>query len=1355
MTEKKATTMPRQLPLVETHRNHYLFSDHYLNAILPRQAVWREAEAKAHQVLEAITAKYREVADALPHYNEAAAEQEWIRPVLDILGHVYHVQPALPGAAGRPDYAFFADETAKSAATPRLGTAAFWETALAVGDAKRWDRPLDRRFLDGAPDAFTNANPCYQIDYYLRRTSCAWGVVSNGRRWRLYHRDSSYRLDVFYEVDLAQLIEQGDVAAFHYFYLFFRAEAFRPDAEGHCWLDTVLAESAAYAVRVGDELTDRVYEALRLLAQGFLDYPGGVLDPATDLPHIHDACLILLYRLLFLFYAESRGLLPLENPSYGQQYSLKALKEDIAAKLDAGVVFLPRRATLWDDLKTLSGIIYEGSQALAVPAYNGGLFDPAKHPFLEEHAIGDRYLAQAIDLLARAEAGQKQGLSFVDYRDLSIRHMGSIYEGLLEYKLAYAAEEMAIVRRGKKKEDIVPSSEVDKVMERIPAEQVYLVTDRGERKATGSYYTPDYIVKYIVEQTLGPLADAQAEAVKKEIESLKARNRGAARRTKAYKDELARLQNSFANRIQALNILDPAMGSGHFLVEATDYLARRIVEAGVVSEALTDGSTAPVLSEAEGLTGTGNEESELSYWRRRVVERCIYGVDLNPLAVELAKLSLWLATVAKGKPLSFLDHHLRGGNSLIGARVADLQALPVRKKGRRKTFKVSQTLKVSQLAIWDESAFTQDMFRVVGAMQQIQEYESADLVSVQEKERIFAETVERERRKWRDIADLWTAAYFGLQLTPQLYNACLQHAQGKPVLLQAAQAEALLAQAHQIWEEKRFFHWEIEFPEIFFDQHGQHKGDAAGFDAVVGNPPYLSMENMAPIDRKFYYSKVSGIPLFYSAVHKSNVYALFWEKAIDLTRQGGFLSYIAPYSWLSNSSFLNLRKLFLGETALREIVLLPIGVFDAGIATCVAIAHRTQEDGDLRARDFRVLEVEVLSDKMSDFGEQVSIPLAIFRGAPDFIFNLEWTPKKAAIRRKIEGVSLTLSEICSLDRGADTADNVKYTGHEWRPDWNPKKLLIGETFDRYDFYWDGLYIYYLPEQMKREKPTARPGEAERFEVNEKIILYRFLNQKRGFVCVYDDEQFYSLGSTYVLSSREATSVSLKFVTSILNSRLVAFYNNELFAGVKITRTELLRIPIRRIEFITLPEKREELVEEALLRYEAYLEHGEDVSVRAFVWARLLTEDEPEQADVVHDILARLAERMIEMHKQKQAEVKGFLGWLADYTGRAVDNWALKTNLRRYYEHDWAEMQRILKRNQRKLPKVDLDVDAYRNEPAQKIGEAWETSMETLRPLLKDIAATDRLIDRIVYQLYGLTDEEIALVGGTESGPMKG
>ncbi|HEC34104.1 MAG TPA: hypothetical protein ENI37_05240 [Chloroflexi bacterium] len=199
-------------------------------------------------------------------------------------------------------------------------------------------------------------------------------------------------------------------------------------------------------------------------------------------------------------------------------------------------------------------------------------------------------------------------------------------------------------------------------------------------------------------------------------------------------------------------------------------------------------------------------------------------------------------------------------------------------------------------------------------------------------------------------------------------------------------------------------------------------------------------------------------------------------------------------------------------------------------------------------------------------------------------------------------------------------------------------------------------------------------------------------------------------------------------------------------------------PVRRIAFTTPPEERARLVRVGITEATEWIESTEgdsvdSVSFSAFSgsklghWLEARLSAEPEQADVVHDLLAHLAGRMIEMHKAKQAEVRSFLDWLAGYTGRPVDDWALKTHLRRYYEHDWAEMQRILKRNQRKLPGVALDVEAYKNEPATKIRAAWETSMETLRPLLARIGATDRLIDCIVYRLYGLTEEEITIVEG--------
>lgn len=1352
------------LPL-ETHRNHFLFSDYYLNEVLPRQAVWRKTGDGAKEALKAITELYHRQADALSHLNEAQTEEHWIRPVLNILGHVYEVQPSLPGVLGVPDYAFFADQETRQAAATAPGKAPYWETVLAVGDAKRWGRPLDKRIVNGAPDAFTNANPCYQIDYYLRRTGRAWGIVSNGRQWRLYHCDTSFRLDVFYEVDLVQLIEQGEPDAFCYFYLFFRAAAFHPDAEGHvlsetkgrCWLDEVLAQSTAYAVRVGDELKGRVYEALRLLAQGFLDYssPGPQRGPSPqagelDLPRVHNACLILLYRLLFLLYAESRGLLPLNNRTYAGQYSLKAIKEDIARKLDRGVVYLAQRATIWDDLRTLFDIIYGGQAALGVPAYDGGLFDPARHPFLEGHTIGDRYLAGAIDLLARAEAGSGRGLSFVDYRDLSIRHLGNIYEGLLEYRLAYAAKEVVVVKCGKGKE-IVKTSEVSgKVVERIPAGQVYLITDRGERKATGSYYTPDYIVKYIVEQTLGPLADAQAEAVEREIAALKAENKGAARRTRAYKDELARRQNSFADRALALNVLDPAMGSGHFLVEATDYLARRIVESGAVTEALAN----------------GDEASELGYWRRRVVERCIYGVDLNPLAVELAKLSLWLATVARGKPLSFLDHHLRCGNSLIGARVADLQALPTRKgrKARRpKPPEGSKPSGGSQLRLWDESAFTQDMFLVVGAMRQIQDYETADLVSVKEKERLFSETVERERRKWRAVANLWTATYFGLELTPELYTACANYVRGKPVLLGAAQAEATLARAREIWQHKRFFHWEIEFPEVFFDEYGRHKGDAAGFDAVVGNPPYHV--TLDADERQFLNSEAN-----HSGNGRLDTAALFVELGLVVLR--GWIGFLLPYRLISRRrDFGNFQRFLYQNARICEVDYLgPVEEIDANDEFMLLIlsgsAAGNEVVGDNMVRvglDIRreAFEQETLLQQQHTLKQKVW-------GPPGYVFNIRLALFDQDILAKMEAASVKLGEIAESRDGIVPFIRDKLVSDE--PKDHRYKRLLGISgcyrLDRYQAEWDGTWICYDFDEAK--KHISDPQELRKVQLRDEGI---FLKPQKIITCqnsttlrgTIDESQFYhtnSIHSTYLTDA--GSPYSLHYILALLNSRGLNYYHSSLSLKgpdlhPQILVTNIPRLPIRRISFTTPPGERARLVGDGITEATEWIETSESASVpfSAFSdsklgrWLDARLSAKPEQADAVHDLLAHLAEQMIQMNEAKQAEARGFLSWLAEYTGRPVDEWALKTSLRRYYRHDWAEMQRVLERNRRKLPRVNLDVEAYKNEPAAKIRAAWETSMGTLRPLLARIAATDRLIDRIVYRLYELTDEEIAVVEGVK------
>jgi hypothetical protein len=294
------------------HNNQQLFSDHYLDAILPQGAEWRALAAEADPIRAEIAAL---LDGYTPSANEAQVEQELVRPVLALLGHTFEVQSALrtPDGTKRPDYVLYRDPAARDANKNRTLTEALLAPGgLAVADAKAWDRPLDAA-LKGAGDPFTNKHPGYQIAFYIQHSGLAWGVLTNGRRWRLYHRDTAHKLDRYYEVDLPALVRSGDAGQFLYFYALFRYAAFA-DAGGPLGLDTLLVASRVYARGVGDSLKAQVYDALRHLAQGFLDYPGNRLgtDPAT-LKAIYDNSLIVLYRLLFILYAEARELLPLRE----------------------------------------------------------------------------------------------------------------------------------------------------------------------------------------------------------------------------------------------------------------------------------------------------------------------------------------------------------------------------------------------------------------------------------------------------------------------------------------------------------------------------------------------------------------------------------------------------------------------------------------------------------------------------------------------------------------------------------------------------------------------------------------------------------------------------------------------------------------------------------------------------------------------------------------------------------------------------------------------------------------------------------------------------------------------------------
>jgi hypothetical protein len=663
---------------------------------------------------------------------------------------------------------------------------------------------------------------------------------------------------------------------------------------------------------VGEGLKKRVFDALRFSIEGFLSFEPNHLSAVDHLESSRQNSLILLYRLLFILFAEDRKLLPFRvDRAYTDNRSLGRFRDEIASRLDhiedgREAEYPAESCALWDDLLTLFDLIDRGAARYKVPAYNGGLFDSASHPFLSVNKLPDRFLARVIDQLGRAPdpAHPTGGVVRVDYRDLAIQHLGNVYEGLLELQPHFASEDMIVVRKAAKDEERVIPNRPPIPQGFVPLGvaykkgSVYLLTEKGERRASGSYYTPNDIVDDIVEATLGPVCDGIHRGLQEEIASLERQMiASSGKEREALATDLQNLRVGFDRRILRLCVLDPAMGSGHFLLRTCQYLAEQI--------ATNPNTRDPIEENLQG------EESTLTYWKRRVVESCLYGVDRNPLAVELAKLALWLETVAVAHPLTFLDYRLREGDSLVGASIDVLHGLP-----DAPPLVANQFREELQSGL---PAFFQ-------ALQEIHETPSNSVLQVKQKEKLLRERLEPVREPFRRVADLWCATFFQrpARLSLEDYHKATSKLRTprllRSLLNESPFHELLLAQdAHGV----RPFHWELEFPEVFFDSDKPRENP--GFQAILGNPPYdvLSEKEIG--------RDVAHVKQFYkfwplyqpSFVGKNNLYKLFVCRALGLLAEGGRLGFITPMPILGDEQASGVRKEILRVGAFSKIEAFP------------------------------------------------------------------------------------------------------------------------------------------------------------------------------------------------------------------------------------------------------------------------------------------------------------------------------------------------------------------------------------------------------------------------------------------------
>ena len=1138
--------------------------------------------------------------------------------------------------------------------------------------------------------------PQLQIrDYLSEAQILAWGILTNGNEWRLYCRDA--KPSHFFSLNFAVAIQS--LENFKYFVALFTPAAFVRDAAGKCRLDAIRESALAAQNELEEDLRQRVFSLVEILANGFAERSENAI-PDTSEGHrlLYENCLIFLYRLLFILYAEGRQLLPVEPKSrkYYKDFSLARL----TGLLKGFTVYDSQtRTRLYEDIAELCHLINGTDEAknkeYAVPRYNGGLFDPTRYPELERWRICDAKLADVLRGLMFAKPDRQTRelpLETVDYADLRVQQLGSIYEGLLEHHF---------IREG--------------------GGSLQLDTDKAERKATGTYYTPDYIVKYIVEHTAGSLLAEISQRPE----------------VKAGKED------SFADAVLALNICAPAMGSGHFLVEATTHLADEIVYHPTTKPRAV------------------KDEDERAYWRRRVVEACIYGVDLNPLAVELAKLSLWLTTIATDQPLNFLDHHLRCGNSLIGARLEDIGQVPTLKR------KKAAELKLKWMATENLQAALQ---KAVQTVRSIEASASANIGDVKNKEKLWLDSVRPALLPFRTVANLWTSCYFGNDLPQEDYEALIElldiHPDKiklwkSPTEFQNITAEAIqkgtlklrgrefdvnrlkhlcsfLFRSERSGEERHFFHWELEFPEVFFHENGSRR-ENPGFDAVIGNPPYVSFglgrtDTLDTPLRSYFESQYAD-----SAEYKISMYALFIQRASDLLSNGGGSGLILPDSFLTGRYFSKIRRHMVTKTAICRVVRFNKDFWGSGdVGFPVILIWFRMPRGWVCDKD--VVEFaectapeDLFSTALHYSEERQTVWANAFRNR----FRLIPDPADRDVVTRIESQCVPLGDIINLHHGirSKVGREKVVSGHKVGITWKPG-LIGSDEINRYSLWWEGNYLNVEP-------PLLFHGGWDAEHIEQPKLLIRRTGDR--IIAALDDSALYHTNALIygIPNKPRSHEHGLQVILTIINSRLFEYYYNKTsmkkgrtFPQVEIDTLE--QFPIRSIAFTTLPPDRKRLAAQARERYESCLAKNDAAAILNFVEKQLAEK----RGDVVHDLLAFLAERMMELSKEKQTAAKQFLTDLRDFHRIESRSLTPKTKLDKFWKLQAGEVFDHLRANLKTLAAQGIRL---KDSDEEKIRTRFQKATDKLLPLESQIAFTDGLIDQIVYRLYGLTPAEIKLV----------
>jgi hypothetical protein len=652
-------------------------------------------------------------------------------------------------------------------------------------------------------------SPHDELQSFLNITKgCKWGIVTNGIAFRVLRQFYHTTTKAYIEFDLENIFRSRSFSDFRLLYrtthvsrfLLFDKKATDDKINQSCILEEFYEQSKAAGVSAGEDLRKNVKIAIESLANGFLtaDLSRKMADDENLCKSYYAEILRVIYRMIFLLFAEQRGMLPTRGSLYAEEYSMNRLRE-IAIQSKGQ----DNHTDLWEGLKVTFKLLKQGcpDPQIGVFAYNGTLFDDLEMPILSELSCKNSDLCVAVRQLTSIERGNVSNR--INYLDLGVEEIGSIYESLLDYtpRIARIKEEVD----GK---SVFPN-------------MFYLDPRGASRKTTGSYYTDRRLIDELIHSALEPVV----------------------------KDRLSKATDK-ESALLSIKVCDPACGSGAFLIAANNFLARE-------------------LSKLRNPDQIEPSEKEMRKARREVLQHCIYGVDVNPMAVELTKVSLWINASVENVPLNFLDHHVKCGNSLIGANPGLIE------KGIPSTAFTPVTSddpvvakKIQKINIsFPESARLEDFMIEIGStlrskLEELTNYSETDVLEVEEKKRKYANVISSQMyRNQKFLADAWTSAFFWQHSNNSVQAPTTSTIRSIQKLGRMAIEDRQSKEIQELSKRYHFFHWDLEFPEVF----GR---DSKGFDCILGNPPW---EKIKIQEREFFESRNLAIATAANAAQRKSL----------------------------------------------------------------------------------------------------------------------------------------------------------------------------------------------------------------------------------------------------------------------------------------------------------------------------------------------------------------------------------------------------------------------------------------------------------------------------------------------------